>query len=134
MSAKLVYGFVLNEDALEDIDQYKISNEWRDLFIGEWEYPDNGTEEEQDLWREKWNEYKKSSDCVDIGSGGYEFETNFIETGLKVLASNYGHEKVDIKKLACIDTSPYDLSIKKFCEKFGIEYEQPYWFIMVSYG
>ncbi len=131
-SAKLVYGFVLGEDALEDIDQYEISNKWRDLFIGE--FPKNGTEEEQDSWREKIKEYEKSSDYVDIVSGGYEFETNFIETSLEVSASDYGHEKVDIKKLASIDTSVYDLSIKKFCEKYGIEYEQPYWFIMASYG
>ncbi len=131
-SAHLVYGFVLEEgDLPEKIDYFEVNDKWRDDFISE--YPENGTEEEQDGWRKELSEYKESINFVEIGSGGYEFEQKYIGTSLNFYG-DYEGEKVNIKKLGKIDTSPYAASIKKFCEDFGIEYKHPYWFLLANYG
>lgn len=133
--SRLFYGICIGED-LGELDPFSTNDDWIE-FKGPKKPLDTHGERydsaEWDSWRTQKYLFKQSDKFVEIEIYGYIDEPKYRVTGKEI--NVYGSRPYEINvEILQMNMESYDQSIKEFCEKYGIEYQQPKWYLVNYWG
>jgi hypothetical protein len=144
-NAILFYGIPINGDIDEitapfdenDESYFAINDDWNKLKAPikptEPSFPDyDYTGPDWDTWRSAIQEYEKSPVCVQIDCCCSIDYPMFYVHGRQYVAYRGDVNEIDLEKLKT--TPEDDAFIKEFCERYGVLYQQPKWYLVSYWG
>jgi hypothetical protein len=138
--AILFYGIPLEEDtpvSLEGVvgsvaNNHEINDDWAHLKHPPEPKSADYQNAEWDTWREQLNDYEKSIQHVEIGIHcSLDYPMYYLH-GRQFIAYRGDVDEIDPAQL--ITTPEEDAVIREFCERYGIPYKQPKWYLVSCQG
>ena len=135
-SAAIIYGFPFEGENFEfDDESYREDPEvWLAQFQGLPE-PDGDCDTNEDAWRKYWD--ARSNLPITFECEG-DMMSGYTNTYLCIRASRLDGSWDEGTEIPVDHVKPppseWNVLLKAFCEKAGVEFKQPRWYLIASYG
>lgn len=130
----IYYGFPIEDWEDNELSYHDINDEWEDLHRpAQPANKDDYRTPEWDEWRQRLREWQKGPENIQVDwSGGEMCEAYYVSAeGLKL--SVEWNEQIPLAGRTFGPQPEADEQLKRFCEKFGIEWKRPGWHLAARY-
>lgn len=135
-TATLFFGIPLSEgyEWPEDVSGHDFSDQWVNEQGPKEPNSEDYRSAEWEAYRKELSAWKATPAFVAMGWHGYSEESQDYIYSIQFTVDWGEIKEIDPQQLISADLQARIASIKKFCEKFDLPFEQPKWHLVAYYG